>query len=90
MADKYYKFKTDFVTPYTNAFAITANDSTVFSQPTRALYIGGAGNLKVMLCDKAKANNVVTFMSVPVGEFPIRVQRVYSGNTTATNIVGLY
>jgi hypothetical protein len=91
MSDKFAKDVLDLEGPLTNAFTITPSDSTVFSQATRAVYVGGAGDLKVMLTDKTNANNVVTFASVPAGSLlPIRVQRVYSANTTATSVVGLY
>lgn len=91
MADKFKRQNTTLDSPLTNGFPITKNDSTVFAQPTRGLWVGGAGNVKVMMADKGNANTVVTLEGVPAGTMlPLRVQRVYSGNTTATLLVGFY
>ena len=53
----------------------------------RAVYIGGAGNVKVDMAD----GSTVTFEAVPVGTFmPIQVRKVYATGTTATNIHALF
>lgn len=91
MADRFSKYSLDLDSPAVNAFTVTPNDSTVFSNTTRYVYVGTGGNLKVMFSDKNNANNVVTFTGVPTGTtLRIRVQRIYSGNTTASNIIGMY
>lgn len=54
---------------------------------TRALYVGGGGNLKV----KMMRGTEVTFASVPTGAvLPICVRRVFATGTTATQIIALY
>jgi hypothetical protein len=51
------------------------------------LYVGGAGNLKVLTV----GGDEVTFTAVPVGTFvPVQVLRVFATGTTATNIVALW
>ena len=51
------------------------------------LYVGGAGNLKVLTV----GGDEVTLIAVPVGTFvPVNVLRVFSTGTTATNIVALW
>lgn len=66
--------------------SVTPND-TGRIDPTRGLYIGGAGNVKV---DTA-AGTTVTLNSAAAGSIlPIRVRRVYNTGTTATNIIALY
>jgi hypothetical protein len=91
MADKFSKLYPELDSPAGYAFSVTPADATVFAQPTRSLYVGGAGNIKVMMSNKDNANTVLTFTGVTAGSIlPIRVQRVYSGNTTATSIIGLY
>lgn len=51
------------------------------------LYVGGAGNLKVLTV----GGDEVTLTAVPVGTFvPVQVLRVFSTGTTATNIVALW
>lgn len=67
-------------------FAITPSDSTVFEYTTRGLWIGGAGNVKV---DMNRVGTAVLISGIPAGTLlPIRVTKVYSTDTTATNIVG--
>lgn len=67
--------------------AITPSDSTTLSM-TRGLYIGGAGAVAIMGWEDSSA---VTFAAVPAGTIlPVRVKKVMSTNTTATNIVALY
>lgn len=68
-----------------HATAITPSDTTVVK--FRAIYVGGAGNLAVLMEGDTVAT---TFNSVPAGSIlQIRVQKVMATNTTATNIVGL-
>lgn len=72
--------------PFTIAFAVTASDVTVFPYPTRALYVGGTGDIVVTM-----AGTAITFKSVPVGLLRIACTQVKAagGATTATNILGL-
>lgn len=73
-----------------DGFAITPADATVFDQPTRAIYIGGNGNLTVQLVGYNDSNTIISFTGVVAGTIlPIRAQRVYA-NTTATALVGLF
>ncbi len=67
------------------AVAITKSDVTVIPI-TRAIYVGGTGNIAVRMAD----GQSVTFSSVPVGVFPIQVDMVKSTDTTATNMIALY
>lgn len=70
------------------ASAVTTSDATVFAQPTRALWIGAAGNIVV---DMADGGSAVTFVGVQGGTLlPFQVTRVYATNTTATSIVALF
>lgn len=74
--------------PAWNAAAVTPNDSADLAQTARALYIGGAGDVKV---DMASTGSAVTFAGCLAGTIlPIRVERVYSTDTTATNIVAMW
>jgi len=73
--------------PASNAFAVTPNDSTDLTHAARALFVGGAGNVKV----DTLGGDTVTFTGVLAGfVLPVRVLRVYSTGTTATNIVAVY
>lgn len=72
--------------PYWRARALTPSDTANLDSPTRALYVGGAGNASVVLQDGA----TVTLTGLLVGTiYPVRVKRVNLTGTTATNLVGL-
>jgi hypothetical protein len=70
--------------PASGAFAITANN-TAFTHTTRAIYVGGAGDVVCTLVEGAE----VTFKAVPVGTvLPVRAVKV--NTSTATLMIGLY
>jgi len=69
-----------------SAAEVTASDVTIIPT-TRALYVGVTGNLSVRMSDD---ENVVTFLNVPVGIFPIQVIQVMATSTTASSIIALY
>ena len=66
---------------------ITPSDGTALARPTRAVYVGVSGDLRVDSMD----GNQVTFVGLAAGMVhPIRCTRVYATGTTATDIVGIY
>lgn len=73
--------------------AVTPADNTRI-ETTRALWVGGAGNIVVKFSDVADptvAGSTVTLTAVPAGTLlPIQVNCVNSASTTATSIVALY
>lgn len=70
-----------------SAFAVTPHDTNALTAVTRALWIGGAGNLVVMFDGDTAA---VTLVGVASGTLlPIQVRIVLATNTTATSIVAL-
>ena len=65
----------------------TPSDTVDLNFKTRALYIGGAGNVAILNA----LGVAVVFIGLPVGAIlPIVTGRVMLTNTTATNIVALY
>jgi hypothetical protein len=73
--------------PALRATAVTPSNSTELTG-VRALYVGGAGNVAVILKEDTVA---VTFVAVPAGSIlPLAVTKVMSTNTDATDIVALY
>ena len=71
--------------PATIGAAVTPNDGSDLPAPTRAVWVGGAGDLVVHMNAQS-----VTFTSVPAGSLlPIVVTRVLATGTTATGIVSL-
>lgn len=74
--------------PARNLAAVTPNDSTDLPNVSKALWIGGAGNVSIIAADDSSA---VLISGVPAGTvLPIRAKRVLATNTTATLIVNLY
>lgn len=72
--------------PARNCFAVTPANADLATY-TRALYVGTAGNVAVILVDDSAA---VTFSNVPAGAIlPLACKQVRLTNTTASNIVGL-
>lgn len=72
-----------------NALPLTKSDTTAFA-PTRALYVGGAGDVTVQMGNGVAATPV-TFKAVPAGTtIPIGATQLLSTGTTATNCMALY
>jgi hypothetical protein len=71
-----------------DAAAITPDDNNDLAYATRSLWVGGAGNVTVML---AKASAPVTYYNVPAGtRLMVSVTRVYATGTTASNLLAEY
>ncbi|MGX2958055.1 spike base protein, RCAP_Rcc01079 family [Peribacillus sp. JNUCC 23] len=70
------------------AILVVPNDSTdLTTTPTKGIYIGGTGDLKVTMLD----GTTVTFKSISAGAIhPLSVKRVFATGTTATNILAVY
>ncbi|HEV7344553.1 MAG TPA: hypothetical protein VGN60_02855 [Devosia sp.] len=86
MKDRYDGFSVGNNSSATHAFAITPNDETDLEEVTRAIFVGGAGNLTVVL----KSGATVTFANIVAGGviLPLRATRVLT-SSTATDLVGL-
>ena len=73
--------------PAVHAEAVTPSDGDTLGTVSRALFVGGAGNVAVVMV----TGDAVTFAGVTAGSFlPIRVKQVKSTDTTATLILNLY
>lgn len=70
--------------------AITPDDNNDLATNTRAIYVGGAGNISALAaCDGV--GTPVVFTAVPVGTvLPICARRIRSTGTTATLLIALY
>lgn len=72
--------------PAATLVALTKSDSTVLA-PTRGLYVGGAGDVAVV----DLSGNSVTLVGVLAGSvIPVRVVKLLSTGTSATNVIALY
>jgi hypothetical protein len=84
--DTFSTYSASLEGPADNIAAVTPSDSTDLATIPRALWIGAEGNVKVT----AKGGGTETFVSVPVGWFPVRAVRVFATGTTATNIIAVW
>jgi hypothetical protein len=77
-----------YASPYLSAIAVTPSDSQKLSAtPTKAIYVGGGGNLKVL----TQNGETTTLDGLLVGViYPLAVVQIFATSTTATNIVALY
>lgn len=72
--------------PATWGELVTKHDTNELTRVSRALYVGGTGDVAVVMLE----GSAVTFVGVPAGALlPIRVKKVMSTGTTATTIISL-
>jgi hypothetical protein len=87
MADPFPSQAPSLIGPIENGFSVTPSDGSDQPQVSRAIWVGGAGNLSVV----TRGGDTITFVGVPSGTLiPIRAKRIRSTGTTATSIVALY
>lgn len=85
MVDRFADFAGGLEAPAGHGFVIAPHDSNELAELTRALYVGGAGRVSVVL----QSGAAIDFESVPAGAvLPIRVRMVKT-TTTATALLGL-
>ena len=88
MSDEFTGNVDTSISPARNAVAVTPHATTPLDNTSKALYVGGTGNITCRLADDSAD---VLFTAVPVGTIlPIRVTHVRATGTTATAIVNLY
>jgi len=86
-SDEFQGTSTGLDSPARRALAVTPDDDTDLTYVTRGLYIGGEGNIAVV----TSGGDTVVFTALSAGTLlPVRVSRVRSTSTTATNIVALW
>ena len=84
--DTFSRFQTQASDPATNAVLVSPNDSEDLATVTRAVYVGGAGDMKVTMQD----SGTVLFSCIPADTtLPIRVSRIWATTTDATFIIAL-
>lgn len=86
IVDRFASHARGLSAPADHAFAITPDDGTDLSYVTRALYVGSAGAVTVVMAE----GTTITFSGLFAGQvLPVRVRRVLATGTTATALVGL-
>lgn len=73
--------------PYTHAAAITKSDTDELTHVTRAIWVGGAGDM----CVVTASGEEVTITSIPDGcLIPIRAKQVKATATDCTDMIALW
>lgn len=72
--------------PPSRAWAVTPNDSADLIRQSRGIWVGVAGDLRLLFAHDEAA---VTLTAVPVGLYPMRLIRVYATGTTAGSLVAV-
>ena len=73
--------------PCDNAEIVTPDNNTDLAYVPRGLWVGGAGSVNVVLA----GGQTVLFAGIQAGTLlPLRVSRVKSSSTSATNIVAIW
>ncbi|HTO28109.1 MAG TPA: hypothetical protein VL017_05920 [Devosia sp.] len=86
MPDLFSNHAPGLESPAVHGFAISPSDGADLADVTRAVYVGGSGNLALTLLSGA----TLTFTGVAGGTLlPLRTKAVKATGTTATNLVGL-
>jgi hypothetical protein len=69
------------------ASEVVTSNTVTYEDPTRGVYVGVGGNVKVDMV----SGGTVNFLNIIAGTLlPIQVVRIYATGTTATNLVALY
>jgi hypothetical protein len=85
--DLFSRFQATVISPLTSAASVSPHNTNELSYVTRALYVGGAGDVSVTMQDGGD----VVFAAVPAGTtLPIRVKVVKATGTDATDIIALW
>ena len=73
--------------PAQSCFAITPADDQDLAQATKAIYIGQAGDVRLLALQDAEA---VTFLNVAAGSvLDVRARRILATGTSASDMIGL-
>lgn len=86
MSEDFSSRPSGLTSPARDAFAITPSNTVPLPQQVRGVYVGGSGNLRVLMVSGVQ----VDFTGVLAGAvYPIRLSQVMATGTTATGLVGL-
>lgn len=85
MTDKFRHRESALDSPARRAEAVTPNDGADLPNFTRALYVGGAGDIRVTTV----GGDTVT-LTAASGFLPLCVARVHATGTSATAILALW
>lgn len=85
--DRFRSFTESLLSPSEFCYAVVPHDGGDLPHATKALYVGGAGNVALV---SVRGDSPTTFVNVPAGTIlDVRTKAVLATGTTATDIVGL-
>ncbi len=88
MADEFQSNRSGLSSPASRGATITPNNNNDLPTYTRAIYVGGGGNLSLIPVGQEGS---ISLADVPAGTFvPIRAKRVLQTGTSATSLVALW
>lgn len=85
MPDPFSAQPDNLSSPCSHLVAVTPNDAVDLDVPSRGLWVGTQGDLKVT----SLAGEIVT-LPAALGLLPIRVRRVWASGTQAAGIVAMW
>lgn len=88
-ADPYATFTPAPSAPARRAATVTPSDTVDLSHVAKALYVGGAGDVRLVPVD-SPGGAAVTFVNHPIGYLPVQTVRVMATGTTAQSLLALF
>ena len=82
MVDTYDSHTASITAPPSHALVVTPSDTEDLPFVSRALYVGGAGDLRVL----TQGGQDITYKGLS-GTKILRVERIFATGTTATDII---
>ncbi len=87
MTDTFRRHSRSLTAPPENGAAVSPSDTARLGFVTRAVYVGGAGTLRVEML----GGETITFEGLAAGTvLPIRTGKILATGTTATALVALW
>jgi len=83
MTDRFKTLAPGMTDPIIRAEDVTPSDTADLPTTTRAVYLGGSGDLRITLSE----GDTITLLNAGAGWHPIRATRVWATGTSATAIV---
>lgn len=84
--DEFKTYQNSLSAPALSAEPVTPSDSILLPLASRAIYIGGTGDLHVRMA----SGDDVTFRNLQAGAvYPFRLEQVFATGTTATHMISL-
>jgi hypothetical protein len=89
-SDPFFATNCEPVTAARHSETVAPSDTTDLTKVTSAIYVGGAGDLSLILANDSDGG-ATTFKAVPAGTtLYVQCRRIMDTNTTATNLVAMW